>query len=444
MDLKEYIKSRYNDNINDFLETEIDNQQWRVNEVVNNRMYLNGNHKVLQRKSFKYKNKEIESTKLVLQSADKILNFHDTYLLGKRITLNGTDKAVELVGKQYRLGKFNKALFDVKRQVTRFGDCFLYLYKDNNVIKNKIIGADCGYPIFSENTGEYIGFIEHYRIDTSKIAYWNVYYTDRVVKYSDEGGYIQEIGKYNNNGGLPIHFKNYCDYDDRFGKSDLKDLIPIYDQLEDLYSKMVDGVYKLSLNPLGVLTGQVVTNASIDKDMTGAVLNVDVGDFKYATANMDYNTIKLLYDQLKEQLSIIGSVPSTVLGNSNIANVSEVSLGILYQLTESKALEDSIWLREGIDTMHERMLQMLGLDTNNEYIDIVFNYSKIINTNDLVNNLKTLFDMGALSVKTILEKCGYEIDIKKELERLKESTNMVNGVLNNSNENDKKSSENVV
>ena len=63
---------------------------------------------------------------------------------------------------------------------------------------------------------------------------------------------------------------------------------------------------------------------------------------------------------IKEQLSIIGSVPSTVLGNSNIANVSEVSLGILYQLTESKALEDSIWLREGIDTMHERMLQMLG------------------------------------------------------------------------------------
>ena len=52
--------------------------------------------------------------------------------------------------------------------------------------------------------------------------------------------------------------------------------------------------------------------------------------------------------------------------------------------------------------------------------------------------------MGALSVKTILEKCGYEIDIKKELERLEESSNMVNGVLNNSNKDDKKSSENIV
>lgn len=423
--LKDYINIRYNGDISCFLESEVDNQQWRVNQVTENRQYLDGIHNVLQRKDFKWKGKEIKSTKLILGTADKILNFHDTYMLGKRPTLNGSSNAVDKMSKIYRIGKFNKCLFDIKRQVSRFGDAFLYVYKNEkgNFIP-KIISADLGYPVFSEDTDDYIGFIEFYRINSSKIGYYNVYYPNIVISYTDEGGYIHEVNRYNNPFGLPIHFKNYNDYNVKFGRSDLEDLKPIYNQLEDLLSKMIDGVYKLSLNPLGVLCGQPVTNSSIDKDMTGSVINLDGGgSFEFANANMDSNTIKLLFDKLNEQLSIVSSVPSTVLGNSNIANVSEVSLGILFALTDSKALRDTEVIRESIDEMNERILTMLGLDTEEEYIDMVFNYSRIINKTDLVNQLKSLYEMNSISVETIIEKCGLELDVHKEKERLNSEGN---------------------
>lgn len=429
--LKEYIEKVYCNDINGFLTNEVAKQQQRVNEVFNNRQYLNGIHDVLTRKDFKWKNNYIKSTKLVLHSAKKILTFHDTYLLGKRPTINGTDKAVEVISKVYRIGKFNKCLYDVKRQLSRFGDCFVYLYKEGNNVKYKIIGADCGYPIFSEDTGEYIGFIEHYRVNSSKIGYYNLYTDDKVINFDDEGGYLKETSKFNNTGGLPIHFKNYNDYDDRFGRSDLEDIKPILNQLEDLYSKMIDGVYKLSLNPMGVMTGQTVTNCNVDKDMTGAVITLESGaEYKFACADMDSNSIKLLYDQLKEQLSLVGCVPSTVLGNSNIANVSEVSLNILYNMAEAKALEDTEIIRQSVDEMNERILSMLGINTDEEYVDMVFNYNKIIDKKELIEQLKTLFDMNSISVETILEKCGLEVDVTKEIDRLNNQKNEVDKVDN--------------
>ena len=103
--------------------------------------------------------------------------------------------------------------------------------------------------------------------------------------------------------GLPIHYASLdkTEYN-FFGDSPLNDLIPIMNQIEQLLSKLDDAITTLSMNPLGVSIGQRITD-SVPKDICGATLNLeDGGDFKYATANMDYQNIKLLLDNLIQQL----------------------------------------------------------------------------------------------------------------------------------------------
>ena len=220
-----------------------------------------------------------------------------------------------------------------------------------------------------------------------------------------------------------VHYKNYSDYDERFGRSELEDIKPIIDLLEDLLSKMTDAVYTLSLNPLPVSIGQKI-EGSIDADVVGTLIELDAGDFKFANAQMDYNTIKLLLDNLKEQLSIVASVPTTALGNTNISNVSEVSLSMLYNLAESKAMLNEKWLKEGFTERWnkiESILSMQGIKLDDsEYIDIEFNYSKPINKMELIESIEKLYNMNAISVKSIIEKNNITNDVVQEIERLKD------------------------
>src|SRR5699024_3240079 len=130
--------------------------------------------------------------------------------------------------------------------------------------------------------------------------------------------------------GLPIHYHNTNDCDDNFGESILVDLKPLLDELEDILSKMGDAIYVNSLNPLNVAIGQRI-ESTIPADATGYVLNLDGGEYKVVSTMMDYQTIKLYLDNVKELINMVGCMPS-VLGNSNVANVSEVSLKMLFHL----------------------------------------------------------------------------------------------------------------
>lgn len=426
--LEHYIEDRYNNNMVDFLTSEVRNQQARVNKVVDNREYLKGIHQVLQRKDTVWKGKEFKSTKLVLQSAKTILNFHDTYLLGKNVSLYGSDDMVNEYNRVYRKGKYNKLDLDLKMNISRYGDVFEYVYYDG-VIKSKLISADCGYPIFSEDTGDYIGFIEHYRINSSKVGYYNLYSEDKVEKWTNKGGYLHKEDECCNATGLPIHYHNHSDWNEKFGTSDLNDIRPIIDTLEDLYSKLNDAVYTLSINPMAVSVGQSLKDENISKDLVGTVLSLDSGDFKFANANMDYSTIKLLIDQLKEQLSLVSSLPSVCMGNTNISNVSEVSLGILYNLAEGKAMLDEKYIKDGFEERWDKirgLLEKTGIRFNEDcYIDCEFNYSKVVNKKELLEELKMQFEMNAISLETIIEKSGLTNDVAREMERIENEKSKV-------------------
>ena len=423
MNLKEYINRNYKYDRYWFAgEVKKGHHLVRIAKAIENKMYLEGKHKVLGREDFEYKGKIHRSSKMVLQTAKSIIKFHVNYLIGKPLSVVGSEDMVREYNRVFRRGHYNITNARLIDKVIKYGDCYEYIYYNNGKITSKIINSEDGYPIYDEENN-YIGFIEHYTVDN--ISYYTVFFIDRVEKWNNEGGHLQKVEEYLNLTGLPIHYHNgENESDECFGRSILEDIKPILDKIEYLVNKMDDAIYTNSLSPVPVVTGQRI-ESSVSSDVVGYVLNLDDGaEFEYAVANLDYQSIKLLLDTLLQQLFIVANVPSHVMGQSNVANVSEVSLKLLYQSATNFATDLEVYIRDGmykrIDII-ERLLELQGIKFNvKDYIDVEFNYSRPINTNELLNNMKTQRDMGAISVRTIIEKSEITNDVEQEMQRLAE------------------------
>lgn len=446
--LEDYIADRYQDNVNWFEdEVEQSNHIVRISNVVNNKEYLQGHHKILEREDSKWKGQEYITKKLILQQAKTILNFHSTYLLGKPLSLTGSENKVKEYQNIYRKGHYNDVDFKLLDNVNKYADSYEYVYiNENKNICSKIIKSEDGYPIYSEDTGDYIGFIEYYTMQSNSVSYYNIYYVDRVESWNNEGGDLHLINTSTNISGLPIHYSNGEGEYDNFGRSILEDLKPIFDEFEDIFSKMSDSIYTLSLNPIPVSIGQWI-ESSIPADACGYSINLDTGSFDYKNATIDSATVKLYLDKLQQQLNIIAHMPSIALGNSNVANVSEVSLKLLYQLADVMAMLNEKWMRRGLQQRFEyfdKLLGLLGINfSDNEYVDVEFNYSRPVNGQDLLNEMQTQFNMGAISKQSIIEKSPLTTDVSTELERLKEENNSDSSTGNDLGNNNDEKSENT-
>jgi SPP1 family phage portal protein len=399
----------------------------RLANVHANKDYLRGVHKVLGREDSTYKGKTYKTKKLILQYAKSILKFHATYLLGNPVSLTGDEEIKKTYNDIYKYGLFSTTDYQVLTNVLKFGDAYEVDYYDNGKIKAKVLdNADC-YPVYND-LGEYISFIEHWTDIYSNISYWNVYYNNYVEHWDNEGG-EENLSKTDINVcGLPIHFHSFNDDDSNFGLSFLDDLKPLLDELEDVLSKMGDGIYTLSLNPLPVITGQRLDGSSVSADATGYALNLDDNaTFDYKNAQMDYNTIKLYLDSVKEMLNQVGSMPS-ILGNSNVANVSEVSLKMLYHLANVNADDIKKWLNIGMNERFEKFKKILKLQGINVLgnVGIEYNLNMPVATNEVVENLKTMKDMGAISTETIMEKSGLITDVSAEMTRVSKDNSVPN------------------
>ncbi|WP_312159348.1 phage portal protein [Oscillibacter sp.] len=239
----------------------------------------------------------------------------------------------------------------------------------------------------------------------------------------------------NNLSGLPIH---YCMMDKTeynfFGDSMMNDLMPIMNQIESLLSKLDDAITTLSLNPIGVSEGQRV-NESIPKDIVGATINLeDGGDFKWVNAQMDYNNIKLLLDSLVQQLYAVAGVPASVIGQGNIANVSEVSLKLLFSQTDNKAKQTVQVLKEGFYKRFEYFRKLLAIsgtaisDDNYDSMDITFSVNRPVDTSSLMDELKTQYEMGAISKQTIIDISPYTVDVSSEMQRIEAEKNTTTNI----------------
>jgi hypothetical protein len=419
MSITDYISKNYSNNPLWF-EEEVQ-RGYHIGRIANClevKDYLSGQHKVLTRKDMEYKGETYKTRKIILQIAKTILNFHSTYLLGKPLSLSGDDEIIKEFNKIYRKGRYSNIDYKIIDKINKFGDAYEYVYIDEGVIKSKLINSEDAYPVYDDN-GNYICFIEYYTTINS-VSYYTVFYMDKVEQWTNEGGTLQKVNEYINVSGLPIHYHNMNDLDEQFGQSELKDIIPILDEMEDILSKMADSVYINSLSPMPVISGQRI-ESSIPSDAMGYILNLEDGaEFKYASATMDFNSIKLLYDNLKQHLLDIACMPSVAMGNSNVANVSEVSLKLLYQLADVKAMLNEKCVREGLYQRIDTILKLLKIGgvTLDGSIDVVFNYARPVNIGDIMDNLKTQYDMGAISKKTIIEKSEYTQDVSNELDRI--------------------------
>ena len=375
----------------------------RISKVIENRNYLGGQHKVLTREDAKYKGKELITRKTIINYAKTVLNFHSTYLLGKPVSLTGDEEITKTFSDIYKLGLYNTVDYQILDRVNKFGDAYELVYVDNGIIKSKVLDSGDCYPVYDDN-GEYISFIEYWTDAYSGISYYNVYYPTYVEYWSNEGGEEYLIDTKINVCGLPIHYHNFNDNDYYYGESILVDIKPLLDELEDILSKMGDAIYVNSLNPMSVAIGQRI-ESSIPADATGYVLNLDNGDYKVVSTMMDYNTIKLYLDNVKQFLNDIACIPSALGSNTNIANVSEVSLKMLFHMANIKAMETEKWLNVGMQERFKKfkeILNMQGIKVDGE-VEVEYNLSIPVATDEIVKNLQTMREMGAISIDTIME-----------------------------------------
>ena len=391
----------------------------RISNVILNKDYLKGNHKVLQREDAVHKGRELITRKTIIQYAKTILEFHNTYMLGKPLTLTGNENTVKTFNDVYKLGGYDIIDYTVLDRVNKFADAYEVVYIEDGVIKSKVLdSADC-YPVYTD-LGEYVAFIEHWTDALSSVSYWNVYYPTYVENWSDEGGEEHMYNSGINVCGLPIHYHNYNDENYLFGESLLNDLRPLLDELEDIYSKLGDAIFVNSLNPLNVSTG-VRLDSAIPADAVGFCLSLEGGgDFKVVSTMMDYENIKFYIESLKTMINELACIPA-VLSNSEVSNISEMSMKMLFHLATIKAMANEKWLIKGIQERFEKwrkMLGMLGVKAE-DYVGIEFNLNMPIDTSEMFTNLKTMRDMGAISVQSIMEHSELIKDASIELQRIK-------------------------
>lgn len=390
----------------------------RVNDIDE---YLRRDHKVLLRPNFEFKEKTFETAKIILQTLKSIIKFHTSYICGNPISITGDKELVSYLNKIYKKGNYNKTDLEVTKDLITYGDAFEYVYMDeDDIIRSKVIRNKDSYPIYDGN-GNYTNFVEYWKDEDTRKDHYVVYYPDKVEIYEDR----VLVDTKANLTGLPIWYSSMdkARYD-KFGDPFILDLIPLMDSIENLLSKLDDAVTTLSLNPLGVVSGQRIDSA-IPTNITGTVLNLEDGsDFKYASVDMDRESIKLELDYIIQQFYAVACVPSSILGQSNVANVSETSITMLYQQTDNIARQYIVSLTEGFMTrLHyiRKLMELKGVEITDEVFDSIsvsFNVSRPVDNKSDMENMKMQYDCGAISRQTIIDKSPYTTDTALELERI--------------------------
>lgn len=398
----------------------------RINRVMGIDEYLRREHKVLQLPSFEFKEHTFEPTKLILQTLKSIIKFHSSYIVGTPVSITGDKEFVSFLNTIYKKGGYQKTDLELAKDLITYGDTFEYVYLDDKGnIRSKIIRNKDSYPIYN-GMGEYISFVEYWKDEDTRKDHYIVYYPDMVEIY--EGNKL--IDTKANLTGLPIWYSSMdkSKYD-KFGDPFPLDLIGVMDTIEILLSKLDSAVNTLSLNPLGVVSGQRI-DSSIPTNIVGAVMNLEDGSkFEWANAQMDRESIKLELDYVIQQFYAIACVPASIMGQSNVANVSETSITMLYQQTDNFARQYIASLTEGFSQRLEYIRKLMEYNSKSvsdevfDTINFVFNVSRPVDNAADMENMQIQYNCGAISRQTIIDRSPYTTDTALELKRIADESN---------------------
>ncbi|WP_217581062.1 phage portal protein [Lysinibacillus sp. GbtcB16] len=424
MNLEQYVKKKYGAVKPYWFIEEVGLMQnaERVRTVKDIKDYLSGEHNIKNRPKFVYNGEIIEPRRIVINMAKTIISFKSQYLLKNPVTMIGEESMVSKLNHASKLSRYDDKNNKIMTQLVQYGQVAEYVFIDNKGrINSKIIDSENGTPIWNQNN-ELIGFIESYIFDG--ITYWYVYDDKTVTEYTNEGGEPHYIGTYISLSGLPIVYKTTDVLDDTSGRSELLDWIPILDNMEDTISKYSDAFYKF-MNPIPVVTGQQLRDA-IPQEVVGGGINLDDGaDFKFESTNLDYNSFRELYGKLNQTLLDVSNTPAVSMNKTDISNLSEVSIKMLFQMADTSAGEYETYMRNGMYQRYEKMARLMryvgeGSISDDELISLEFKfqYNTPSNNKEVMENLKVQHEMGAISRETIIEQSPYVSDVPLELERL--------------------------
>ncbi|MBD8006417.1 phage portal protein [Bacillus norwichensis] len=420
--LQQYIKDKYDGASDWFVEEvqSVSNQQ-RVQDVISKKKYLNGEHKILQRQPYKYNGKVVEPRRIVLQYAKTLLNFQKSYLLANKITLTGNEEVVRALNNVNRKGKYDRVNMSILGSVLKYGNMAEYIYVEDGVIKSKLIDPSECYPVY-DHENNLIALIQAYMCDG--VEYYTVYEKDTVSEYNNAGGTLRMTGRFHNLSGLPIVYKSDNELSNTEGRSELDDWIEILDNMEDLISKYTDSFYRF-MNPVPVVIGLDLKGEGLPSDVVGAGIRLDDGgEFRFEGNGLDYKSFETVYKTLLQELLDISQVPAVSMNKTDVSNLSEFSIRLLYSLADVKASINEQYMRDGIEQRHDVIRRLLGYqgvkftDEQWDSLNMVFQYNTPSNNTEIISNLKELREMGGISLESLLEQSPYTTDIASELQRL--------------------------
>jgi len=417
MSIGTYVYKYYDGKFDWFVdEVKLFEHQKRINTILNIKDYLEGNHKILNKRPYNFNGKLYNPAKIVLNYAKTLLNFMVSYVLANPVTITGNEEITSKFLIVYRKGNYEKTDWDILSNMLKFGFCIEYVYMDeNNVIRSKVFDPIDSYPVFDDDN-QLIAFIEHYIVDG--IPYYTVFYDEYVEKYITVNGQISLNSTHANPSGLPILYVNESETS-LLGRSELEDWVPILDAMEEVLSRTFDA-YDHYLVGIPVLVGQRLTKADIPKDIIGSGLVLDDGaDFRFVSNNFDVKGFQELWKTLTSVLLDLAHVPAVSMSKTDISNLSEVSIRLLFSLADMKAALNARQLKQGMKQRFSVWAKLLGIDDDID-VDVHFHFARPQNDAEIIENLEILRKLNMISLQTALERNPYVSDVSSELKRLQE------------------------
>ncbi|GKV64092.1 MULTISPECIES: phage portal protein [unclassified Sporosarcina] len=427
MNLKEYVKVKHNNKSDWFLQevNSVSNAQ-KIMKVKANKDYLDGNHDILQRPPFYHNGVLVEPRKIVINLARQLINWQTSFLLRHDVVVVGQQRVADELNEVSKRAKFNLKNTEILKKLLCYGQCAEYIYLDKGRITSKIIDPSQYTPIYNRHN-ELIGLVEFYSWNGRD--YYTVYDEEKVQEYESVKGRLQLTAQYASLTGLPVIYSSNDLIGNSEGRSDLEDWKGILDNIEDLLSKYTDSFYSY-LNPIPVVSGQQL-KGGMDKNQVSQGLILDDGaSFSLVTGKMDSNTFNSLYKTLFDTLMQVSATPSVAFGDSQISNVSEQTVKLLFSLSEVKANQNESHLKHGFNKRMSKVRELLTYRgftmTDDEFysVDFTFTYNIPMNEGEIISNMQKLREMSGISIDTLLENNPYVQDVEMEKQRLQnESVN---------------------
>ena len=141
---------------------------------------------------------------------------------------------------------------------------------------------------------------------------------------------------------------------------------------------------------------------------------------------VNHKAFEVIFNTLMQQLINIASVPAVALNASDVSNLSEMSMRMLYQLADMKGGLNERYLREGLEQRNSKVVGLLGKqgkaysEDTIDSLDMVFHYARPVNETEVIDNLVKMYDVGAISMESLVAINPYVSNEHLELKRILE------------------------